>query len=93
VKAIPILAMLAVLVACSEKDEPTAHIYRYPEGAEPLSGGLVIRSGQSVRVDHHNHALPEPEDSQHWELQPGAFLLMNASGQVLSTVPALYSGL
>lgn len=92
-KVIPLLALVATLAACSEKDEPTGHIYRYPGGTAPAAVEPAARSGRGVVVDYHNHALPKPEEGQHWELQPGAFLLVDASGQVLSTVPARYSGL
>ncbi|MFT4012615.1 MAG: RcnB family protein [Paracoccus sp. (in: a-proteobacteria)] len=96
---VPASAVLLVLAACGGPDEPTGRIYRYPEGTAPatapvpatvpsgLSGG-----GRGVIVDYHNHALPEPEDGQHWELRPGAFLLVDAAGRVLSSVPALYTG-
>lgn len=91
-KIIPLLALMATLAACSEKDEPTGHIFRYPDGTEPAAVEPAARSGRGLVVDYHNHALPKPEAGRRWELQPGAFLLVDASGRVLSTVPALYSG-
>lgn len=91
-KAIPTLAIVFALAACAGADEPTGHIYRYPEGTAPAVAPSGLRSGRGVVVDYHNHALTEPEDGQHWELQPGAFLLVDAAGRVLSTVPARYAG-
>ncbi|MCJ1902637.1 MULTISPECIES: RcnB family protein [Paracoccus] len=91
-KTIPLLALVIALAACSEKDEPTGRIYRYPVGTEARGLEPVVRSGRGVRVDYHNHALPRPDDGQHWELQPGVFLRVDASGRVISTVPARYAG-
>ncbi|WP_423209706.1 RcnB family protein [Paracoccus yeei] len=68
------------------------HIYRYPPGTEPSAVEPATRSVRGVVVDYHNHALPKPNEGQRWELQPGAFLLVDVAGRVLSTVPARYAG-
>jgi len=72
------LKLLATLAACtSEADQPTQHIYRYPEGTPAAKvyqpGGHIQGSG--LVVDYRNHALSEPKETQRWLLEPDAFLL------------------
>ena len=84
-KIIPILALVTAIAACSNKDEPMGHIYRYPPGTEPSAVAPATRSVRGVVFDYHNHALPKPDEGQRCALHPGAFLLVEVAGCWLSS--------
>lgn len=83
-------ALTTGLAGCDRDTQPQQHIYRYPAGVAPAVTLLDARPG--TRVDHHNHALAEPGDGQHWQLRSGAFVLVNTDNTVAASVPATYLG-
>lgn len=92
-KPVAVLLALSALTACAPP-QSLPRIYRFPEAATPAPGfGIAMRfQGGATIVDHRNHDLPEPDRGQRWVLVPGAFLLTQADGTILSAVAAAYQG-